>query len=75
MPIEISDEVVETLPKIARSLVRAWFKDSAFFKATVRKGYRIVIPETERDVMGLEEGDVVQAFVYPLKVKKEAKGR
>lgn len=74
MPVEISDKAIETLPKIARSLVRAWFKDSAFFKATVRKGYRIVIPETEREVMGLEEGDVVQVFVYPLKVKMEGKG-
>jgi hypothetical protein len=71
MPIEISDDSVERLPKIARALVRAWFRDSSFFKAKVREGYRIVIPEVEREVIGLEVGDVVQVLVYPLKVKGE----
>lgn len=71
MTIEISDETVEMFPKIARALVRAWFKDSAIFKAKIRKGSRIVIPEIERNVLGLEEGDIVQVLVYPLKIKDE----
>ncbi len=69
MTIEIGDETVKMFPKIARALVRAWFKDSAIFKAKVRKGSRIVIPEIERSVLGIEEGDIVQVLVYPLKIR------
>jgi len=69
MGIEIRDEAVETLPKIASTLLRAWLRDSALFKAKVREGYRIVIPEVEREVIGIDVGDIVQVLVYPLKIK------
>ena len=75
MGIKIDDETIEALPKIARVLVRAWFRDSGFFKATVREGYRICIPENERKVLGLEVGDVVQVLIYPLKIKSKEEGK
>lgn len=37
------------------------------FKARVQSGGRISLPEAEREALGIEEGDVVQAFVVPVK--------
>lgn len=40
---------------------------SAVFKTRVQSGGRISIPDAERDVLDIEEGDIVQAFIIPLK--------
>ena len=40
---------------------------SAAFKTRVQSGGRISIPDTEREVLGIEEGDIVQAFIIPIK--------
>ena len=40
---------------------------SATFKTRVQSGGRISIPDTEREVLGIEEGDIVQAFIIPIK--------
>ncbi|MDZ7688095.1 MAG: AbrB/MazE/SpoVT family DNA-binding domain-containing protein [Halobacteriales archaeon] len=37
------------------------------FKARVQSGGRISLPEAEREALGIEEGDVVQTFVVPVK--------
>ncbi len=38
----------------------------AMFKTRVQSGGRISIPDAERDVLDIDEGDIVQAFVIPL---------
>ncbi len=40
---------------------------SAVFKTRVQSGGRISIPDAEREVLDIEEGDIVQAFIIPLK--------
>ncbi|MFW6320691.1 MAG: AbrB/MazE/SpoVT family DNA-binding domain-containing protein [Halohasta sp.] len=37
------------------------------FKTRVQSGGRISIPDTEREVLGIDEGDIVQTFVIPIK--------
>ena len=39
---------------------------TAVFKTRVQSGGRISIPDTEREVLDIEEGDIVQAFIIPL---------
>ena len=39
------------------------------FKATVGSNGRISIPEAERDALGIEEGDLVQIIITPIKSK------
>jgi len=36
------------------------------FKTRVQSGGRISIPDTEREVLGIDEGDIVQTFVIPI---------
>ncbi|AFK21051.1 hypothetical protein E6P09_17980 (plasmid) [Haloferax mediterranei ATCC 33500] len=40
---------------------------TAVFKTRVQSGGRISIPDAERDALDIEEGDLVQAFVVPIK--------
>ena len=35
----------------------------------VQRGGRISIPEAERDVLGIDEGDIVQVILAPVKKK------
>lgn len=44
------------------------------FKARVQSGGRISLPEAEREALGIEEGDVVQTFVVPVKKGDRQKG-
>ncbi|MBC8251712.1 MAG: AbrB/MazE/SpoVT family DNA-binding domain-containing protein [Candidatus Nitrosopelagicus sp.] len=39
------------------------------FKTTVGSNGRISIPEAERDALGIEEGDLVQIIITPIKSK------
>ena len=39
---------------------------AAVFKTRVQSGGRISIPDTEREALGIEEGDIVQTVVVPL---------
>lgn len=36
------------------------------FKARVQSGGRISIPDTERETLDIQEGDVVQTFIVPV---------
>lgn len=38
----------------------------AAFKTRVQSGGRLSIPDAEREALGIEEGDIVQAFIVPL---------
>ncbi|WP_255167741.1 AbrB/MazE/SpoVT family DNA-binding domain-containing protein [Natrononativus amylolyticus] len=44
---------------------------TATFKARVQSGGRISIPEPERDALDIEEGDIVQTIVVPVKRTRE----
>ena len=52
------------LPEFMRS---GMGMSSAVFKTRVQSGGRISIPDAERDVLDIEEGDIVQAFIIPIK--------
>ncbi len=38
----------------------------AMFKTRVQSGGRISIPDAEREVLGIDDGDIVQTFVIPV---------
>ena len=38
----------------------------AMFKTRVQSGGRISIPDAEREVLDIDEGDIVQTFVIPI---------
>ncbi|RQG91700.1 hypothetical protein EA462_04675 [Natrarchaeobius halalkaliphilus] len=44
---------------------------TATFKARVQSGGRISVPEPERDALDIEEGDIVQTIVVPVKRNRE----
>ena len=41
--------------------------NAAMFKTRVQSGGRISIPDAEREALDIEEGDIVQAVVLPIK--------
>lgn len=43
------------------------------FKARVQSGGRISIPDTEREALDIEEGDVVQTFIIPVSKERGEK--
>jgi hypothetical protein len=40
---------------------------TATFKTRVQSGGRISIPDAEREALDIEDGDIVQAIVFPVK--------
>ncbi|WP_276254187.1 AbrB/MazE/SpoVT family DNA-binding domain-containing protein [Halomontanus rarus] len=44
---------------------------TATFKARVQSGGRISIPEPEREALDIEEGDIVQTVVVPVKRSRD----
>jgi hypothetical protein len=44
---------------------------TATFKTRVQSGGRISIPDAEREALDIEEGDIVQTVVIPVKRKRE----
>jgi hypothetical protein len=43
----------------------------ATFKTRVQSGGRVSIPDAERETLDIEEGDIVQAVVFPVKRNRE----
>jgi len=43
----------------------------ATFKTRVQSGGRISIPDAEREALGIDEGDIVQAVVLPVTTNTE----
>ncbi|MFB6108800.1 MAG: AbrB/MazE/SpoVT family DNA-binding domain-containing protein [Haloplanus sp.] len=44
---------------------------TAMFKTRVQSGGRISIPDAERETLGIEDGDIVQTIVIPVKRNSE----
>ena len=42
------------------------------FKTRVQSGGRISIPDTEREVLGIDDGDIVQTFVIPVQPSSDS---
>ena len=57
--LKIQEDLRNVLFTIARN--------NAIFKTKVQRGGRISIPEAERDVLGISEGDIVQVILAPIK--------
>ncbi len=55
-----ADETAEEFPLDA-------VRGTATFKTRIQSGGRITIPDAEREVLDLEDGDIVQAVIVPLK--------
>lgn len=51
--------------------LRSLSKEAAVFKTRVQSGGRISIPDAEREALGIEERDLVQAFVIPIEPDTE----
>jgi hypothetical protein len=43
----------------------------ATFKTRVQSGGRVSIPDAEREALDIEEGDIVQTVVFPVKRNRE----
>jgi len=52
-----------------REALLTFTEKNAVFKTKVQRGGRISIPEAERDVLGINEGDIVQVILAPIKKK------
>lgn len=46
-------------------------RETAIFKTRVQSGGRISIPDAEREVLDIDEGDIVQTIVIPLENQSE----
>lgn len=57
---------VSSLSQLAASSV-----GTATFKTRVQSGGRISIPDAERETLDIEEGDIVQTVVIPVKRNRE----
>ncbi len=44
---------------------------NAMFKTTVQSGGRISIPEAERQALNIEDGDLVQVIIIPIRRRKD----
>ena len=81
---EAGEQVVDSQQELMTKMMQAGgtnpFEGSAFgpmnmgtatFKARVQSGGRVSIPEPERDALDIEEGDIVQTIVIPVKRNRE----
>jgi len=57
------------LQEQVREALLTFTERNAVFKTKVQRGGRISIPEAERDVLGIDEGDIVQVILAPVKKK------
>lgn len=81
---EASEQAVEQQTKVAEQLfgasgsgfsslsqLGAMSMGTATFKTRVQSGGRISIPDAEREALDIEEGDIVQTVVIPVKRNRE----
>jgi hypothetical protein len=80
---EASEQAVEQQTEFAKQLMNAGSSPSslseiaatsmgtATFKTRVQSGGRISIPDAEREALDIEEGDIVQTVVVPVKRNRE----
>ncbi|EMA53792.1 AbrB/MazE/SpoVT family DNA-binding domain-containing protein [Halococcus thailandensis] len=81
---EASEQAVEQQTEFAKQLmnvggsgpsslseIAATSMGTATFKTRVQSGGRISIPDAEREALDIEEGDIVQTVVVPVKRNRE----
>ena len=81
---EASEQAVERQTEFARQMMTAGTQGpnrlpefatsslgTATFKPRVQSGGRISIPDAEREALDIEEGDIVQTVVVPVKRNRE----
>jgi hypothetical protein len=80
---ETGEQAVETQQELLRQLLGngsganmdmnqlGAMSQTATFKTRVQSGGRISIPDAERETLDIEEGDIVQAVVFPVKRKRD----
>jgi len=83
---EASEEAVDTQQELLRQFMAAstgsvgsgglpnlgaMSTGTATFKARVQSGGRISIPDAEREALDIEEGDIVQTVVVPVKRNRD----
>jgi hypothetical protein len=77
---EASEEAMETQQELFQQFLQSGagaggldmnqlgaMSQTATFKTRVQSGGRISIPDAEREVLDIEEGDIVQTVVIPVK--------
>ena len=79
---ETSEQAVEQQQDMLRQMFQAGaggldmnqlgaMSQTATFKTRVQSGGRISIPDAEREALDIEEGDIVQTVVIPVKRNRE----
>jgi len=80
---ETGEQAVETQQELVKQMLGAGsgagmdmnqlgaMSQTATFKTRVQSGGRISIPDAERETLDIEEGDIVQAVVFPVKRKRD----
>lgn len=63
-------EITERIKEQSSMAMDQVFKGHAIFKAKVHEGGKVTIPEAEMETMDIEEGDIVQLIVRPVKKKR-----
>lgn len=67
--VEDIPELIEVFRKHIKKTWSDFISTRAFFKAKVGESGRITIPTAERETLDIEEGEIVQVIVRPLKEK------
>jgi len=80
---ETGEQAVETQQELFKQMLDAGMSggmdmsqlgavsQTATFKTRVQSGGRISIPDAEREALDIEEGDIVQAVILPVKRDRE----
>ncbi|QPV61396.1 AbrB/MazE/SpoVT family DNA-binding domain-containing protein [Halosimplex litoreum] len=79
---EMSEQAMETQQEMLSRMMQAGaggldmnqlgaMSQTATFKTRVQSGGRISIPDAEREALDIEEGDIVQTVVIPVKRNRE----
>jgi len=79
---ETSEQAAETQAELLSRFMEGGMDDvpalgrlgmgSAVFKTRVQSGGRISIPDAEREALDIEEGDIVQSIVIPIKRNRDS---
>ncbi|MFO7991139.1 MAG: AbrB/MazE/SpoVT family DNA-binding domain-containing protein [Thermoplasmata archaeon] len=64
--VEDIPQLIEVIRKNIESTLNEFITSRAFFKAKVGESGRITIPTAEREVLDINEGDIVQVIVRPI---------
>jgi len=79
---EASEQAIESQQEFLRQMLQGGaggldmnqlgaMSQTATFKTRVQSGGRISIPDAEREALDIEEGDIVQTVVIPVKRNRE----